>query len=88
MWMPFQKKFDRARRFQRGQRGLPPEEARSRSDGEEDPALEVEETPISEQMEKGDMGAMLLAAFFTLFLPSMLIIGVMVLIAFLLFRVI
>ena len=87
MWFPFQKKLERARRFQREQLGLPPEDDKERRDGEED-LPEVEQPPISEQMEKGDMGAMFLSAFLTLFLPSMLILGLLVLLAFWIFGVI
>ena len=89
MWMPFQKKYERARRFQREQMGLPPEEEACSGEGAGDESMpEIEQPSIREQMEKGDMGAMFLSAFLTLFLPSVLIIGVIVLLAFLLFGII
>lgn len=89
MWMPFQKKYERARRFQREQMGLPPEEEARRGKGTEDEQMpEIEQPSIREQMEKGDMGAMLLSAFLTLFLPCVLIIGVLVLLAFWIFGII
>ena len=81
MWMPFQKKYERARRFQREQMGLPPEEETSKGRADE------ELPPDSQQMEKGDMGAMLLSAFLTLFLPCILIIGIIVLLAFWIFGI-
>ena len=82
MWFPFQKKLERARRFQREQLGLDPEEGKDKqNDGSDDPGIEIEHPPISEQMEKGDLGALFLSAFLTLFLPSMLILGLIVLLA-------
>ena len=88
MWMPFQKKYERARRFQREQMGLSPEEEACNGEGAGDESMpEIEQPSIREQMEKGDMGAMLLSAFLTLFLPCILIIGIMVLLAFWIFGI-
>ena len=77
--MLFQHRLDRARDLQRRQRGLDKEPA-------ELEAEDLRETPaLHEEMEKGDLPAMLLAGFLTVFLPAVAVLGLVVGAAFLLF---
>ena len=67
--MLFQHRLDRAREWQRRQRGLDRESGK-------DEAEELGETPaLHEEMEKGDLPAMLLAGFLTVFLPAAAVLG-------------
>ena len=73
--MLFQKRYERARDAQRRASGLDkPEEQERRQQQEE------------EKLEKGDWFAMLFSSFYMLFLPAVGVLGLMVLIACLLFR--
>ena len=72
--MLFQKRFDRARSLQRRMRGLTEEEDAVRENEEFLP----EKPEIKEELEKGDMFAMITAAFLTVFLPA---VGVLLLVA-------
>ena len=77
--MLFQHRLDRARDLQRRQRGLDKEPA-------EPEAEDLRETPaLHEEMEKGDLPAMLLAGFLTVFLPAVAVLGLVVGVACLLF---
>jgi hypothetical protein len=72
--MLFQKRLDRARNLQRRQRGLPElgEENKSVSPDEEE-LVEIERPSPADEMEKGDMFALMLSGFLTMFLPAALI---------------
>ena len=72
--MLFQKRLDRARNLQRRQRGLPElgEETKSVSPDEEE-LVEIERPSPADEMEKGDMFALMLSGFLTMFLPAALI---------------
>jgi hypothetical protein len=72
--MLFQKRLDRARNLQRRQRGLPElgEENKSVSPNEEE-LVEIERPSPADEMEKGDMFALMLSGFLTIFLPAALI---------------
>ncbi len=72
--MLFQKRLDRARNLQRRQRGLPElgEENKSVSPNEEE-LVEIERPSPADEMEKGDMFALMLSGFLTMFLPAALI---------------
>ncbi len=72
--MLFQKRLDRARNLQRRQRGLPElgEENKSVSPDEEE-LVEIERPSPADEMEKGDMFALMLSGFLTIFLPAALI---------------
>ena len=77
--MLFQHRLDRARDWQRRQRGLDKEP-------EELEGEDLRETPaLHEEMEKGDLPAMLLAGFLTVFLPAVAVLGLVVGVACLLF---
>ena len=77
--MLFQHRLDRARDLQRRQRGLDKEPV-------ELEAEDLRETPaLHEEMEKGDLPAMLLAGFLTVFLPAVAVLGLVVGVACLLF---
>ena len=72
--MLFQKRLDRARNLQRRQRGLPElgEENKSVSPNEEE-LVEIERPSPADEMEKGDMFALMFSGFLTIFLPAALI---------------
>ena len=72
----FRSKFDRARRTQRYNAGL-----------DEDLSVNVREKEEKVELEKGDGFAMVLAAFLTIFLPAVLVLGLIVLIGCLFLRV-
>lgn len=72
--MLFQKKFNRARKLQRRKRGL--------DENSDLPEKWEEEV----KLERGDFFAMLVAAFYTIFLPALLIMGGIILVAMLFFR--
>ena len=77
--MLFQHRLDRARDLQRRQRGLDKEHANEEAE-------DLRETPaLHEEMEKGDLPAMLLAGFLTVFLPAVAVLGLVVGVACLLF---
>ena len=77
--MLFQHRLDRARDLQRRQRGLDKEPANEEAE-------DLRETPaLHEEMEKGDLPAMLLAGFLTVFLPAVAVLGLVVGVACLLF---
>lgn len=73
--MLFEEKFKRARRVQREASGLDREEEQERRRLQEE-----------EKLEKGDWFALLLSSFYTLFLPAVAVLGVMLLLACLFFR--
>ena len=75
--MLFEKRFQRARRVQREATGLDREEEQERRRQQDE-----------EKLEKGDWLAMLLSSFLTLFRPAVGILGLLVLIAYLLFGLI
>ena len=82
--MLFQGRLDRARKLQRSLRGLPEKEGGKRAeDGAEEFA--VEEPKLKDEMERGDLFAMLVAALYTVFLPAAGILALVVGIAYLLF---
>lgn len=72
--MLFEKRFQRARDTQRHASGLDREEERLRREQQEE-----------EKPEKGDWFAMLFSAFYMLFLPAVGVLGLMVLVAYLVF---
>jgi hypothetical protein len=74
--MLFRDKFDRARKTQRYNAGL-----------DEDLGVDVREKEEKVPLEKGDAFAMLLAAFLTIFLPAIGVLGLLVLVGCLFFRV-
>ncbi len=61
--MLFQKKLDRARELQRERRGLDDEEKN----------IEIERPPLKDEMEKGDMAAMLVSGCFTILPVALLV---------------
>ena len=84
--MLFQGRLDRARRLQRAQRGLSQEGDRAREPGEADVPGPERPAP-REEMEKGDLFAMLLAGLLTVFLPAAGILALVVGLACLLFGI-
>ena len=76
--MLFQSRIDRARRLQRELRGLDKSEAEA-DEKEGDPeAIDIEEPTIRDEMEKGDMAAMLLAGLLSVFLPAAAVLAAVV----------
>ena len=61
--MLFQKKLDRARELPRERRGLDDEEKN----------IEIERPPLKDEMEKGDMAAMLVSGCFTILPVALLV---------------
>ena len=76
--MLFQSRIDRARRLQRELRGLdkPEDEAEEKEGALEE--LPIEKPTIRDEMEKGDMAAMLLAGLISVFLPAAAVLAAIV----------
>lgn len=82
--MLLHQKMERARKAQRIRQGLERDPSEPREPGEE-LQPEIEEPKVSENLEKGDLPALLLSGLLTLFLPAVLILlglGALVLLIF------
>jgi len=76
--MLFEGRIKRARRLQREQRDLPEDESTPTEDA-------IERPPLREEMEKGDLFAMLVAGLYTVFVPAAAILLLMVGVAYVIF---
>lgn len=82
--MIFQRKFNRAREYQRHVQGLDKEEEKKTENHTEESLRPKQEEKV--KLERGDTFAMLFAAFYTLFLPALGVLLLVIAIAFLFFR--
>jgi hypothetical protein len=84
--MLFRKRFDRAREYQRHVRGLDKEEDQKKDEVPEEEDLRPPKQEEKVKLERGDTFAMLLAAFYTLFLPALGVLLLVIAVAYLFFR--
>ena len=74
--MLFQNRFNRARNLQRRQRGLPEEGKEAENEEGLTEEMPIEKPSLSEEMGKGDLFAMILAGFISVFLPAAAVLAV------------
>lgn len=83
--MLFQGRFDRARSLQRRQRGLPEEGEEAENEEGLSDQLPIEKPSIREEMERGDLFAMIAAGMISVFLPAAAILAAVIGLCYLLF---
>ena len=83
--MLFQGRLDRARNLQRRQRGLPEEGKEAENEEGLSEELPIEKPSLREEMEKGDLFAMIVAGLLSVFLPAAAVLGLLAGFCYLLF---
>jgi hypothetical protein len=83
--MLFQGRFERARSLQRRLRGLPEDGTEAVNEEDRSGEMPIEKPSIREELEKGDLFAMILAGILSVFLPAAAILAAMIGVCYLLF---